>query len=220
MANLLDNLSRSLIVSCQPVTGGPLDTSAIVARLALAALAGGARGLRIEGIVNVKAVRAVTDVPVIGLVKRDLADFPVRITPFVEDAEQLAKAGADIIAFDATQRERPVSANQLCEAAHRAGKLAMADISNVAEARAAVQFGVDVIGTTLSGYTGDITPEEPDLELVRQIVSLGKPAIAEGRIRTPEHAALALQAGAFAVVVGSAITRPEYITEWFVKAMA
>jgi N-acetylmannosamine-6-phosphate 2-epimerase/N-acetylmannosamine kinase len=220
MASFLHKLSRALIVSCQPVVGGPLDTSDIVARLALAALAGGARGLRIEGVTNVKAVRAVADVPIIGLIKRDLTDSSVRITPLLEDVAQLAEAGADIIAFDATERERPVSAEQLCGAAHRAGRLAMADISDAVEARAAVKFGTDIIGTTLSGYTGDVTPEEPDLDLVRSIVGLGKPVIAEGRIRTPEHAVQALQAGAFAVVVGSAITRPEHITEWFVTAMA
>lgn len=220
---MLQALARSLIVSCQPVVGGPLDRADIVAALACAALDGGATGLRIEGEQNLRAVRAAVadSVPIIGLIKRDLADSPVRITPFSDDVTKLANAGADIIAFDATERPRPETAAKLCEAAHHAGKLAMADIANLAEATAATAFGVDLIGTTLSGYTGGPEPDTPDLELVRQLTALGlgQAIIAEGRIKSPQQARLALDAGAFAVVVGSAITRPEYVTGWFIDAL-
>lgn len=199
--------------------GGPLDRPDIVVGFSLAALAGGAKGLRIEGIENVLAVRAATKAPIIGLIKRDLDASPVRITPFEQDVEALANAGADIIAFDATDRQRPCAASALCQTAQGLGKLAMADISSLAEARAAAEFGANLIGTTMSGYTGGDEPEEPDLLLLSEAVKLGCPVIAEGRIRRPSQAADAIRAGAFSVVVGSAITRPEHITSWFSSAI-
>ena len=219
MESVLAQLAGSLIVSCQPVPGGPLDRPDIVVGFSLAALAGGAKGLRIEGIENVVAVRVATAAPIIGLIKRDLNNSPVRITPFEQDVEALAKAGADIIAFDATDRLRPAAASALCKVAHGRGKLAMADVSSFAEARAAVGFGADLIGTTMSGYTGGEEPEEPDFNLLAEAVKLGRPVIAEGRIRTPLQAASAIRAGAFSVVVGSAITRPEHVTSWFSNAI-
>ena len=212
-------LARSLIVSCQPVPGGPLDRPDIVVGFALAALAGGAKGLRIEGLDNVVAVRNTTGAPLIALLKRDLSDSSIRITPFPDDVERLARTGADIIAFDATLRRRPVDAHELCRAVHSAGRLAMADISNLQEARAAVAFGADLIGTTLAGYTGDSEPDAPDFELLAAAALLNRPVIAEGCIRTPQQAREAMRLGAHAVVVGSAITRPEHITSWFAAAL-
>ena len=214
-----EDIQNSLIVSCQPVPGGPLDRPDIVVGFALAAVSSGAKGLRIEGCANVRAVKAATSVPVIGLIKRDLANSLVRITPEIEDVMQLVAAGADIIAFDATDRIRPEPPDRLCQAVHASGKLAMADISNLEEAKAAIAFGADLIGTTMSGYTGGPEPQDPDLELLRRAAKLGCPLIAEGRIRTPDQAAAAKKAGAYAVVVGSAITRPEHITSWFVGAV-
>lgn len=216
---MLPFASRALIVSCQPVSGGPLDRPEIVIGFALAAEAGGARGLRIEGIERVVAVRKATSLPIIGIAKRDLPELGMRITPSLEDVAALADAGADIIAFDATARPHPIAPADLCEAIRKAGKLAMADISSAAEARQANDFGADLIATTLSGYTGGAVPEEPDFALIREIAKLRNPVIAEGRIRTPRDARNALDAGAHAVVVGSAITRPEHVTEWFVRAM-
>jgi N-acetylmannosamine-6-phosphate 2-epimerase/N-acetylmannosamine kinase len=201
------------------VPAGPLDHPAQVVSFAQAALASGARGLRIEGIANLKAVRAATDAPIIGLIKRDLDGSPIRITPFVDDVAALADAGADIIAFDATDRVRPVSAAALCAAAHAHGKLAMADISTLAEAKAALAFGADVVGTTMSGYAGGSEMVNPDFPLVAAAARLGAPVIAEGRIRVPEQAAEAMRLGAHSVVVGSAITRPEHITRWFADAI-
>ncbi len=220
MEFILAQLAGSLIVSCQPVPGGPLDRPDIVVGFSLAALAGGAKGLRIEGVDNVMAVRAATAAPIIGLIKRDLETSPVRITPFADDVEALARAGADIIAFDATERRRPAEASALCQATHRVGKIAMADVSSLSEAYAAIKFGADLIGTTMSGYTGGEEPDEPDLLLLAEAVKLGRAVIAEGRIRTPSQAAKAIRAGAFSVVVGSAITRPEHITSWFSSAIS
>lgn len=220
-ATFIDAIRGGLIVSCQPVPGGPFDDPNSVVRFALAAQNAGAKALRIEGVSNVAAVAAACSLPIIGLVKRDLADTPVRITPWIEDVTALAEAGATIIAFDATDRTRPVSIKDLIEAAHAQGRRAMADIATIAEARNAAGLGVDLIGTTMSGYTGvEPPPRTPDLDLVVQARDLGKPVIAEGRYNEPRLAAAALRAGATAVVVGSAITRPEHITRWFMGAMA
>lgn len=216
---VLETLDGALIVSCQPVAGGPMDDPAIVAALALAALDGGAAGLRIEGIANMQAVRAVTEVPIIGLVKRDLADFEPRITPLEADVRALIEAGADIVAIDATDRARPEPLARLIAAITSAGRIAMADCSTVAEAENAASLGVQVLGTTMSGYTGGAIPDAPDLGFVEALAGLGRFVIAEGRYHRPEQAAQAMQAGADAVVVGSAITRPEHVTRWFVDAI-
>ncbi len=217
---ILSELDGALIVSCQPVVGGPLDRPDIVAAFALAAEAGGAKGLRIEGLANLRAVRRVARQPIIGLIKRVDPATPIIITPTIADVAALAEAGADIIAFDATARpERPAGVDALIEAAHAAGCLAMADLSNFTEAEAAAWAGADVLATTLSGHTGGPVPEGPDIGLIADCVALGKPVYAEGRFRTPDEVRAARAAGASAVVIGSAITRPEHITSWFAAAM-
>lgn len=217
---MLSDLEHGLIVSCQPVPGGPLDSPAIVAAFALAAEAGGARGLRIEGLANLRAVRAVTSLPIIGLIKRIDPATPVIITATSADVRELAEAGADLIAFDATLRPgRLAPVASLAEAARAAGCLSMADIATFADAEAAREAGVDVVGTTLSGYTGGAVPADPDIDLARRCASLSLPVFAEGRYRTAADVRAACAAGAFAVVVGSAITRPEHITEWFAAVM-
>ncbi len=197
-----------------------MDSPAIVTAFALAALAGGGVGLRIEGLANVRAVRAATDAPLIGLVKRAEPGTEVFITPRTTDIQALAAAGADIVAFDATLRSRPEAVPALVVAAHTAGALAMADIASLGDAQVAITAGADIIATTLSGYTGGPVPDQPDLALVASCAGLGCPVIAEGRYRTPAQARAAIDAGAFAVVVGSAITRVEHITAWFAAAIA
>lgn len=216
---ILAALEGGLIVSCQPVDGGPMDSPAIVASLALAARDGGASGVRIEGVENVRATAARTTQPIVGIVKRDLPDSPVRITPFIEDVEALIAAGAAIVAVDATDRARPVPVADLLAAIHRHGRLAMADLSSLEEARSAVALGFDIVGTTLSGYTGGPVPEAPDFDLVTATANLGRPVIAEGRYNTPERAAAAIRHGAMAVCVGTAITRTEVVTGWFRDAV-
>ena len=134
----IEDLRGRVIVSCQPVKDGPLDRADFVAGLALAALEGGAAGLRIESLRNVRAVRAATGAPIIGLVKRPLPSSPVFITPEIADAVALADSGADIVAFDATLRERPVPVRDIIAAIHAQGRYAMADISTYDDARAAV----------------------------------------------------------------------------------
>ncbi|CAH0538848.1 N-acetylmannosamine-6-phosphate 2-epimerase [Vibrio marisflavi] len=211
----LEVLTQGFVSSCQPVDDGPMDSPEIVAAMAQASVAGGAVALRIEGVENLKAVRPHVSVPIIGIIKRDLVDSQVRITPFVEDVVELKEAGADIIAIDATDRERPVSIKLLVEKIHELGCIAMADCSNLAEGRYAHSIGVEVIGSTLSGYVSGTIPNNPDFALVRELAEHGCFVMAEGRYNSPELAAQAIKMGASSVTVGSAITRIEHICQWF-----
>lgn len=222
LSPLLDALAGRLIVSCQPVTGGSLDRLDFVVALAEAMVAEGAAGLRIEGVERVAAVVAAVRVPVIGIVKIDLPDTAVRITPRLSDIDALTAAGARIVAFDATDRQRPASVAAMVARAHAGGALAMADVSTEAEGLAAAAAGADIVASTLSGYVGPALPaaDTPDLPLIRALSAAGLIVIAEGNVRTPEQAVAALRAGAHAVVVGSAITRPEHIARWFLDAIA
>ena len=220
--DVLQRLRGGLVASCQPVDDGPMDTPAIVAAMARAAVAGGAVGLRIEGVANLRAVRPVVDVPIIGIVKSDLSDTPVRITVTVDDALALADAGADIIAYDATARPRPSSREAVLAAILGAGRLAMADSSSLEDGRIALIGGAAILGTTLSGYTAETEGlnDGPDFALIKAFRQLGAGFImAEGRINTPELAARAMAAGASAVTVGSALTRLEHVTGWFADAI-
>lgn len=222
MASILERLRGGLVASCQPVDEGPMDDPAIVAAMARAAVAGGAVGLRIEGVENLRAVRPVVDVPIIGIVKSDLADSPVRITVTVADALALAEAGADIIAYDATSRSRPDSREAVLAAILGAGRLAMADGSTLEDGRVALAGGAAILGTTLSGYTAETEGlnDGPDYALIAACKKLGAGFVmAEGRINTPELAARAIAAGADAVTVGSALTRLEHVTGWFADAV-
>jgi N-acylglucosamine-6-phosphate 2-epimerase len=194
--------------------------------MALAAQQGGAVGIRANTPTDIRAIKAmVPDLPLIGLYKVNLPDFPdVYITPRLQDALEVAHAGADIIALDATLRPHPegTTAEFIATVKAETGKLIMADIATEADALAAVEAGADVLSTTLSGYTADSPKQDvPDLDLVHRLANrhLPIPVIAEGRIHTPEQARAALEAGAFAVVVGGAITRPQQITTRFVQAI-
>jgi putative N-acetylmannosamine-6-phosphate epimerase len=219
MSELLRQLHQRLIVSCQPVSGGPLDRPEITAAFARAALCGGAAGVRIEGIANIRAVRAAISSPIIGIIKRDLPDSPVRITPLEEDVQAIMEAGADIIAIDATLRPRPVELGRLFELVKHSGKLVMADLSSEPEAWKALELGADLLATTLSGYTGDSVPSEPDLDLVSRLARMPAPVIAEGRLRTPEQCRAALEAGAHSVVVGTVLTRIEMEVARFAEGL-
>ncbi|GGX41807.1 hypothetical protein GCM10007392_05900 [Saccharospirillum salsuginis] len=175
--------------------------------------------MRIEGAERVAAVAAVTHKPLVGIVKRDLEDSPVRITPYLEDVDSLADAGATIIAFDATDRIRPVPAKEVLARIHERGCMAMADCSTFEEGAEMVQAGCDLIASTLSGYVDGPVPNEPDFQLVKRWSDKGWLVVAEGRIRTAQDAHEAIKAGALAVTVGSAITRPDDVTGWFLSAM-
>lgn len=217
---LLSALRGQLIVSCQANPDSPLRDPYIISRLSLAAVKGGAAGLRIQGFDDVQAVRAVTDLPIIGLTKTDRADTDVYITPTAAEAVRLAELGAKIVALDATLRPRPEPLAEMFAAIHGAGALVMADISTLDEAQNAYALGADIVGTTLAGYTPQSRSlTTPDWALMDELRAAGLPFIAEGRLNSPQDAAEAMRRGAFAVVVGSAITRPDVVTSWFSEAL-
>jgi N-acylglucosamine-6-phosphate 2-epimerase len=220
---LLSKLKHGLIVSCQAEPGTPLYGAIFMAAMARAAAMGGAVGIRANGPEDIAAIKAAVDLPVIGIYKVDLPGFAVRISPTVDHALQVTRAGADILALDATHRPHPDGLD-FAERLHRIRASVnlpiMADISTYEEGLAAQADGADLVGTTLSGYTSGPVPDEPDFDLLRQLADhLRVPIVAEGRISTPDQAARALALGAFAVVVGSAITRPHLITAQFISRM-
>ncbi len=217
----MTKLKRGLIVSCQAEKGSPFNAPQFIAAFAKAAELGGAVGVRVRDAENVEAVKKVTELPVIGLTKGYYKSGKVLITPAMDDVLRLVNSGADIVAVDATRRTRPdgISGVEFLRLTRSRVKLpVMADISNLDEALAAADAGADFIGTTLSGYTEDSGPSNglPDFELIRSISSrISTPLIAEGRIWTPDQAKAAIELGAYAVCVGTAITRPVDIVQRF-----
>ena len=223
--DILNRLKGGLIVSCQAATGEPLDSPVVLAAMAKAAVLGGATGIRAEGPTTLTAIRTAVSVPLIGLYKRKYPDSDIHITPTLADALAVARTGVEIVALDATSRPRPngeTLAAVVAELRSQTNCLLMADISTADEARVAAALGFDLVSTTMSGYTattaGLFRDDEPDFALI-SACSGNVPVVAEGRISTPEQAAEALRHGAFAVVVGTAITRPTVITQRFVNLM-
>jgi N-acylglucosamine-6-phosphate 2-epimerase len=225
---LTERLKSGLIVSVQQEEHSPLNRPEIIAALAQAVAAPGVVGLRLNGPGHIRAVRAVVDLPIIGIYKEYDPAGRVWITSDFARAEQLAEAGCDVIALDATDRPRPASAalpELIARVQRHLGKAVMADIATFAEGLAAAELGVELVATTLSGYTR--LPfahpfDPPDLALVARLhAALGQAPllVAEGRYSTPELARQALAIGAHAVVVGSAITRPDLIARRFVQGL-
>ncbi|HEX5324235.1 MAG TPA: N-acetylmannosamine-6-phosphate 2-epimerase [Capsulimonadaceae bacterium] len=223
MSELFSSMRGGLIVSCQALPNEPLHGSAIMARMAIAAELGGAVGIRANSPPDIAAIRAAVALPIIGLFKVEVPGFDGYITPTLADARSVAEAGADMVAIDATARPHPEgdTASFIRLVRESTGKLLLADISTEEEALAAEAAGADLISTTMSGYTPYSPQQEaPDLDLVRRLATkLKVPLIAEGRIATPEQARGALDAGAYAVIVGGAITRPQQITARFARAL-
>lgn len=213
----------SLVVSCQALPLEPLFGMQHMSVMARAAKEGGAQAIRSNSPEDIRAIKKETGLPVIGLWKKDYEGSDVYITPTLEDALAVHDAGADIVALDATGRLRPgfLNLEQTITELKRRGIPVMADISTYEEGVLAVEYGADCISTTLAGYTPYSEGPLPRLELVRRLSDkLDVPVIAEGGIWTPEQAGEALAHGAYCVVVGSAITRPQLITERYVSAMA
>ncbi len=222
---MVNELRRGLVVSCQAEEGSPFNAPEFIAAFAKAAELGGAVGVRVRDPENVAAVRSATNLPVIGLTKSHYSDGTVLITPDIDAVMKLVDAGADIIAFDATARKRPngMSGVEFLKAVKSlAANPIIADISNFQEGVDASDAGADYVATTLSGYIGRSISEtlQPDYDLIRRIASGTKtPIIAEGRIWSPDQAKTALELGAFAVCVGSAITRPVDIIKRFAAVL-
>lgn len=220
---ILDTLRGRLIVSVQAYPGEPMRNPTTMAQIAASAVAGGATAVRVQGLGDIQASRSAVEVPVIGLWK-DGRDGVV-ITPTFQHAYAVALAGSHIVAIDGTRRERPdgLSLVETVSRLHeQTNALVMADCGSFDDACAAAEAGADIVGTTLAGYSGERVPSDgPDLELISEIRSAELPAmlVAEGRIHTPAHAAAAHEAGADAVVVGTAITHPTTITSWFAEAL-
>ncbi|WP_152979677.1 N-acetylmannosamine-6-phosphate 2-epimerase [Mesorhizobium sp. 1M-11] len=221
MPDLLQELSGTLVVSCQADPGSPLAEPVHLSAMAASVVAGGASAIRTEGIANIQAIKDRVRVPVIGLVKALRTNTEVYITPSIDDVHHIAAAGADIIAFDATDRPRPANVADLVRAVHEQGRLAMADISTVDEARSALASGADVVSTTMAGYTSYSRGDAgPDFGLMQALQRAGLPFVAEGRVWTIEEALRCFDLGANFIVVGSAITRPTMITQRFTQGIA
>ncbi len=223
MSNKIQSIQGKLIVSCQALPHEPLHSSFIMGRMALAAKEGGAYGIRANTKEDILEIKSQVDLPIIGIVKRDYIDSDVYITPTMKEIDELMEVKPEIIALDATSSLRPngISLKEFYNDIRKKypHQLLMADCSTVEEAIYADELGFDFIGTTLVGYTPQskhIKIETNDFEVLRSILKKVKhPVIAEGNINTPDKAKRVIELGAYSVVVGSIITRPQLITKTF-----
>lgn len=217
----LKRLSGGLIVSCQPEADEAFYTPDFAAGMAEAARLGGAVALRLNGPETIAQIKRQNPLPVIGIWKQIHTGSDVYITPTLAAAEAILATGAEILALDATERQRPAEDLATQVAALKGRVCLMADVSTLAEGLAAAALGFDCLGTTLSGYTPySLQQVGPDYALLQALVrETGLPIIMEGRIWSPQEARQALDLGAHAVVVGSAITRPQMIARRYREAM-
>ena len=222
--DILEKLKGEIVVSSQAAPDEPLYKEECMLAMMQSVVNGGAGGLRVAGARDVKNAKKYFHIPVIGLTKPEKLPenwkSVVYITPTLKEVNELIQAEADIIAFDATLRKRENTIEEMILVIHNSNKLAMADISTLEEGINAANLGADIISTTLAGYTeqsGEPT-EGPDFELLERLVkSVSKPVILEGRIWEPKEVKKAFELGAYCVVIGSAITRPQLITKRFLE---
>lgn len=216
-------LKSGLIVSCQVPDDTAINTPDFIAAQAETVVQAGAAGVRAQGIANVAAVAKVTDLPLIGLVKRYMDSSPVYITPLVSDVVELEKAGATIVAIDATGRVRPggQTLKEFIEQVRAVSSvLLLADVDSVESALVAEELGCEAVATTLSGYTDIPVAGLPNIDLISEIAKAVKiPIIAEGGFSQVGHVEQALKAGAWSVCVGTAITNPYLLTKYFLTAL-
>jgi N-acylglucosamine-6-phosphate 2-epimerase len=222
--DLIQLLHHGLIVSCQAPVDSPLHEPKIIAAMAQASVNNGALGVRIDTPCYINAVREKLTVPIIGLWKQVIPGYEVYITPQFHHAAEVAKAGADIIAIDATTRNRPndeTVVDIIARIHQDLGKLVMADVDTIEAAIAAFKAGADIVGTTLFGYTSatkHLAP--PGWELLKQMVEqLDIPVICEGGVSSPQMARQAIDLGAYAVVVGTAITGIDSLVKAYKSAL-
>ncbi|MGM7723480.1 N-acetylmannosamine-6-phosphate 2-epimerase [Metabacillus sp. Hm71] len=222
---MLQRVKGGLIVSCQALPDEPLHSSFIMSKMALAAAQGGAKGIRANTKEDIIEIKKEVDLPVIGIVKRDYDDSKVFITATLKEINELLESGCEMIAMDATTRKRPnqIILRDLVEYVRKQNPHVqlMADISTVEEAAQAEKIGFDCISTTLHGYTEETSGQklyDNDFEFLKMILNhVHLPVIAEGNVMTPEMYKRCMELGAYASVVGGAITRPKEITQRFVS---
>ena len=206
-------MNRGLIVSCQALENEPLHSSFIMSRMAVAAKQGGAVGIRANSVEDIKAIKEVVDLPVIGIIKIDYPDMVPYITPTMTEVDALVSTGVDVIAVDATINQDIEFLKEIF--IKYPNQKFMADISTVEEGIRAGELGFHYVGTTLVGYT-EHSKGVNNFEVLEALIKDCKAkVIAEGNFDTPEKAKLSLEKGAYAVVVGGAITRPQLITKKF-----
>ena len=216
---MLNIIKDKLIVSCQALEDEPLHSSFIMGRMAKAAKEGGAVAIRAQGVSDINEIKNVTNLPVIGIIKREYRDSCIYITPTKKEVNELLTTTCEMIAIDATNRIRPnnESLEEIIRYIKSNNRLVMADISTYEEAVLAQSYGVDCVSTTLVGYTDySDNMEGPNYNLIKRLVEdLKIPVIAEGKINTPRDLENVLKLGVYSAVVGSAITRPQLITKKF-----
>jgi len=225
---ILDSFTNGLIVSCQVQRDDPVYTDDIVVHMARSAKWAGAVGIRANTPDQIRSIKEVVDLPLIGLYKIWNEDTDVFITPTIESAIQVWEAGAEIIALDCTDQvtHEGTLAYELLPKLKKEipDAIIFADVSTYDEARRAIDLGADIVGPTLYGYTkATMNIEYPDMrEFARMCRDFKEEAymIMEGHIYSPEEAMKCLFLGAHAVVVGSAITRPHLTAKRFVDLMS
>jgi len=216
----IDQIRGGLVVSCQAPSGHPLRDCGIIARLAQCAQLGGAVGLRINGPDDIRATLGRVTLPIIGLNKTSGSLGRDIITPGFDFAEPLAHAGAQVIAIEVTDDVSPGQLHLIAAIHERLDRPVMADVDTLEHGLAAWDAGADLVGTTMSGYTVATRSNcnTPDLNLVAALASHGVRTIAEGRYATNDQVSSAFDVGAWAVVIGTAITNPVAITRRFTWA--
>jgi N-acylglucosamine-6-phosphate 2-epimerase len=222
---IVEAFKNGCIVSCQALEDEPLFGSVYMSAMAAAAEMGGAVGIRANTPEDIAAIKKSCSLPVIGLYKYVYPGYDVYITPTMNEVRQVVHAGADLVAIDATQMSRPMGST-LSELVYSIRDefpktLIVADVSTFDEGVIAMDLGVDIVSTTMSGYTPySVQNEIPDVTLIKQLSALKRtPVMAEGRIWTLDDCMQCINAGAHAVVIGTAITRPQEITKRFVNAI-
>ena len=225
MSTIIQRLKNCMIVSCQSEGDDPFNADpAYMALFARAAEMGGAKGIRTQGIAKLKAIKEAVSLPVIGLLKDKFSDGTVRITGSFDEVEQLIEAKSDIVAIDGTFRLRQglTGPDFIKTIKEKYRCLILADIATYEEDIACEKAGAKCISTTLNGYTPDTLQyhDGPNYDVLERIVKDVKiPVFAEGRYNTPAEAKHAMELGAYAVISGTAITRPRVCTSWFVDAV-